>query len=86
LRAVKWKDWKLHLVWEPEVNDGPIKLESPYLFNLIQDPKEETDIHTANSWVSSYMRRMLLDFQKSLQDFPPVPPGARDPYTPPKRP
>jgi arylsulfatase len=85
LRAVKWKDWKLHLVWEPEVNDGPIKLESPYLFNLIQDPKEETDIATANSWASSHMRRMILDFQKSLQDYPPVPPGARDPYTPPQR-
>ena len=37
---------KLHFVWEPEPNDGPIKLEAPYLFNLIQDPKEETDIAT----------------------------------------
>ena len=82
LRAVKWRDWKMHLIWEPEPNAGPNHLEAPYLFNLIQDPKEETDIHTAASWVRTPMRRMIHDFQESLKVHPPTPPGAPDGYVP----
>ncbi len=85
LRAVKWREWKLHLVWEPEVNDGAIKLEAPYLFNLIQDPKEETNVMMANNWVRNVTMRMVHEFRESLKEFPPVPPGAQDPYTPPKK-
>lgn len=84
LRAVKWREWKMHLVWEPEVNDGAIKLEAPYLFNLIQDPKEETNVMMDNTWVRSVTMRMVHAFRESLKEFPPVPPGAQDPYTPPK--
>jgi arylsulfatase len=83
LRAVKWRDWKLHLVWEPEVNDGATKLEAPYLFNLIQDPKEETNVMMEFTWVRSAAMRMVHEFRQSLRKYPPVPPGAPDPYTPP---
>ena len=86
LRAVKWRNWKMHLVWEPEVNDGPIKLESPSIFNLIQDPKEETNVATVQAgWVNSVAMRMIHDFQQSLRDYPPIPPGTTDPYKPPDR-
>ena len=86
LRAVKWRNWKMHLVWEPEVNDGPIKLESPLIFNLIQDPKEETNVATVQAgWVNSVAMRMIHDFQQSLRDYPPIPPGTTDPYKPPDR-
>jgi len=83
LRAVKWREWKMHLVWEPEVNDGAIKLEAPYLFNLIQDPKEETNVMVENGWVRSVAMRMIHEFRQSLKENPPIPPGAPDPYTPP---
>ena len=83
LRAVKWREWKMHLIWEPEVNDGAIKLEAPYLFNLIQDPKEETNVMVENGWVRSVAMRMVHEFRQSLKEHPPVPPGAPDPYTPP---
>ncbi len=83
LRAVKWREWKMHLVWEPEVNDGAIKLEAPYLFNLIQDPKEETNVLVENGWIRSVVMRMVHEFRQSLKDHPPIPPGAPDPYTPP---
>ena len=46
LRAAKWRDWKMHIVWETEPNEGPVHLETPWLFNLLQDPKEETDVGT----------------------------------------
>lgn len=78
LRALKWRDWKLHFYWEPEVNEGKGKLESPYLFNIIRDPKEETDVLVFNTWVTGPMLRMLKAFNDSCLQFPNTPPGAAD--------
>ena len=78
LRAVKWRDWKLHFYWEPEVNEGKGKLESPYLFNLTRDPKEETDVLVFNTWVLGPVLRMVQAFNKSCQQFANTPPGKPD--------
>lgn len=82
LRAVKWRNWKMHLVWETEPNAGPNHLESPLLFNLTQDPKEETDLNTVASWARTPIRRLMQDFQDSLRRHPPLPPGAPDDFVP----
>ena len=82
LRAVKWRDWKLHVVWEPEPNVGPNHLETPWVFNLVQDPKEETDVGTEHSWVRRPLRVLVQEFQDSLRRYPPIPPGAPDDYVP----
>jgi len=82
LRAAKWRDWKMHVVWEPEPNDGPLHLETPWIFNLRRDPKEETDVGTEFSWVRTPLRRMIHEFQASLKANPPIPPGAPDDYVP----
>jgi arylsulfatase len=82
LRAAKWRDWKMHLVWEPEPNAGANHLESPLLFNLTRDPKEETDVNTQASWARTPLRRMIHDFQEGLKRNPPIPPGAPDSYVP----
>jgi len=82
LRAAKWRDWKMHLVWEPEPNAGANHLESPLLFNLIQDPKEETDVNTTAGWARTPLRRMMHEFQEGLKRNPPIPPGAPDDYVP----
>ena len=82
LRAAKWRNWKMHVVWEVEPNDGPIHLESPRIFNLLQDPKEETDVGTEHNWVRGPIRRMILDFQNSLKANPPIPSGSPDGFTP----
>ncbi|MBV6303334.1 arylsulfatase [Candidimonas humi] len=79
MRALKWRDWKLHFYWEPEVNEGKGKLESPYLFNLTRDPKEETDVLVYNTWVLGPMLRMVQAFNESVEAFPNTKPGARDP-------
>jgi arylsulfatase len=79
MRALKWRDWKLHFYWEPEVNEGKGKLESPYLFNLTRDPKEETDVLVYNTWVLGPMLRMVQAFNESVEAFPNTRPGARDP-------
>ncbi|VTU32038.1 arylsulfatase [Variovorax sp. PBL-E5] len=78
LRAVKWRDWKLHFFWEPEVNEGKGKLESPYLFNLTRDPKEESDVLAFNTWVLQPVLRMVQAFNDSCKTFPNTVPGARD--------
>jgi len=78
LRAVKWRDWKLHFYWMPEVNEGKGKLESPYLFNLTRDPKEECNVADHNTWVEDAMLRMVYAFNESCQRWPNTPPGKRD--------
>ncbi|SPA02276.1 Sulfatase family protein 4 (fragment) [Cupriavidus taiwanensis] len=78
LRALKWRDWKLHFYWEPEVNEGKGKLESPYLFNITRDPKEETDVLVFNTWVLGPMLRMVKAFNESCQAHPNTQPGAPD--------
>jgi arylsulfatase len=82
LRAVKWRDWKMHLVWEVEPNAGPNHLETPYLFNIVQDPKEESDVNTTQGWVRGPMRKMMQAFQQTLAAYPPIPPGAPDDFIP----
>lgn len=83
LRALKWRNWKYHYYWEPEVNHSKGKLELPKLFNLIQDPKEETPLIMGKNWALGPLLKMGAEFKQSMQDFPPVPPGTLDPYTPP---
>lgn len=73
LRAIKWKDWKLHLIWEPKVNQSSGRLESPYLFNTVRDPKEESDILAFNTWVMQPMTKLRTEFLKSLK-YDPAPP------------
>jgi len=82
LRAVKWRNWKMHLVWEPEPNSGANHLEAPFIFNVIEDPKEETDVSMRDNWVRTPIRRMIHEFQESLKRHPPIPPGAPDDYEP----
>ena len=82
LRAVKWRDWKMHFIWEPEPNSGPNHLETPWIFNVVQDPKEETDVGNSHSWVRRPLRLLAHEFQEDLKRNPPIPPGAPDDFVP----
>jgi hypothetical protein len=55
------------------------------LFNLLSDPKEETDIKDANPWAQSAMDKLAADFNATTAQFPHVPTNAPDPYAPPRR-
>ena len=85
LRALKWRHWKMHFLWETEPNTGVVHLEVPYLFNVLQDPKEESDVNSTQGWVRGPMRKMQRAFQESLERHPRVPPGAPDDWAPAKR-
>ncbi|CAG8292238.1 unnamed protein product [Penicillium salamii] len=73
LRAINLKDWKLHYVWEPKVNQSSGRLESPYLFNTVRDPKEESDILAFNTWVLQPMMKLKGEIDRSL-NYDPAPP------------
>jgi arylsulfatase len=83
-RAVKWHDWKLHYVYQPEPG-GPPVAPLMRLFNLLSDPKEESDIKDANPWAQSVMDKIVADFIATTERYPHVPPNAPDPYVPPVR-
>ncbi len=82
LRAAKWRHWKLHFVFESEPNTGPKHLETPWLFNIKRDPKEETDAAIDDGWVRGPIRRMIMAFDQTLKDHRPIPPGAPDDFVP----
>jgi len=80
VRAVKWRDWKLHYVWQEEPT-GPVENEMR-LFNLRSDPKEETDVKDFNPGVLAAVDAVVGEFWKSVERYPLIPVGAPDPYTP----
>jgi arylsulfatase A-like enzyme len=84
LRAVKWHDWKLHYTYAPEAGAAPVP-PLMRLFNLLSDPREETDIKDANPWAQGVMDKLVAAFTATTTRYPHVPPNAPDPYQPPKR-
>ncbi len=84
LRAVKWHDWKFHYAYQPEAG-APAVSPLMRLFNLLSDPKEESDIKDVNPWAQSAMEKIVADFDKTTERYPHVPQNAPDPYVPPKR-
>ena len=86
LEAVKWRNWKIAFYdeqrdwWSP-----PVKLGQPKAFDLITDPKEEyPQTGLRNTWSAGPALKVVTDFEQSLKAHPPIPPGAPDPYTPPR--
>jgi hypothetical protein len=55
------------------VNQSSGKLESPYLFNVVRDPKEESDVMAFNTWVLQPMLKLRTAFEKSLRSDPAPP-------------
>ncbi len=84
LRAVKWHDWKLHYVFQPEAG-APAVAPLMRLFNLLSDPREESDIKDANPWVQSVTDKLVADFVATTEKYPHVPPNTPDPYVPPRK-
>jgi arylsulfatase len=82
VRAVKWHDWKLHYVYAPDPGAPP---QPPLmrLFNLLSDPREDTDIKDSHPWAQPLMDNILAAFNDTAKRYPHVPPNTPDPYQPP---
>jgi arylsulfatase A-like enzyme len=83
LSAVKWRNWKMHLIWQEKMYDTPQHLPLPRVYDLLRDMKEERDVGVYNSWVAEPMFKILANFEASLKKYPPIKAGTPDPYTPP---
>jgi arylsulfatase A-like enzyme len=82
LTAVKWRNWKMHLIKQDSMFDIPQKLPLPKIVNLLTDRKEERDVGPYNSWVAEPMTKIIGEFEASLRKYPPIKAGTPDPYTP----
>jgi arylsulfatase len=83
LRAVKWHEWKLHYSYLPHGGEPPVP-PLMRLFNLLSDPKEETDIKDTHPWAHSAIDKLVAEFTATTARYPHVPPNSPDPYVPPK--
>jgi arylsulfatase len=83
LTAIKWRNWKLHLIKQDSMYDVPQKLPLPKLINLLTDLKEERDVISTSTWVAEPMIKIAGAFEASLRKYPPIKVGTPDPYTPP---
>src|SRR5450432_2235331 len=83
LYAVKWRNWKMHLIWQEKMYDVPQKLPLPKVIDLLRDLKEENDVAALNTWVIEPMVHVIGEFEASLKKYPPIKVGTPDPYTPP---
>jgi arylsulfatase len=82
LEAVKWRNWKL-VFYEEQCDwwSPPTKLGTPKGFDLITDPKEEYSATAArNTWNAGPAMKIVVEFEKSLKEQPPIAPGTPDPY------
>ena len=52
LSAVKWHNWKMHLIWQVNMYDPPVTLPESKVINLLTDLKEERDVGAKTSWVA----------------------------------
>jgi hypothetical protein len=88
LYAVKWRNYKMHFVWQQRMYDPPQKLAVPRLIDLYDNPQERIEETVGESaavtraWVLHAMFAQLAKFQESLTKYPPIPMGTSDPYTP----
>ena len=83
MHAVKWRNWKMHFIWQEYMKDPPQDLPVPRAFNLLEDPRERHDIFLpANTWVMRPVQAAIQAYQDSLVEFPNIEPGTMDPYSP----
>ena len=83
LSAVKWRNWKAHLIWQENMYAPPQKLPLPKIINLLTDLKEERDVGAHNSWVAEPVVKIIGELEASLKRYPPIKVGTPDPYAPP---
>jgi arylsulfatase len=76
LSAVKWRNWKIHLIWQVGMYDPPMTLPLPRIINLLTDLKEERDVAAKSGWVGAPMMKILAEHAESLRRFPPIIPSV----------
>lgn len=82
LQAVKWKQYKIHFYDQETMVSPPLKLGIPQLYNLYNNPTEDPNKPSTESWIIGPVYRILGEYEKSIQKYPIIPMGTPDPYQP----
>ena len=84
LRALKWRNWKVHFGWAETKYDAVQRFSTaPKVVDLTRDPREERQaVEPANSWLQYTGLSVINTFMASTKKFPNVPVGAADDYAP----
>ena len=89
LYAVKWRNYKLHFVWQERMYDVPQKLAVPRLIDLYDNPQEtiqetmgESSIIT-RGWIMHAIFREFARLKATVAKDPLIPMATPDPYAPP---
>lgn len=85
LQAVKWRNFKLHFYKQDTMSSPPQKLGIPKLYNLYVNPQELDDKQATDSWIVGPVLKVVAQYEQSVKQFPNIPMGTPEPYTPPKR-
>lgn len=87
LYGVKWGNFKMKLVDQKYMTDPAKQLPTPYLINLVVDPKEREPFNYPHlhTWVFGHTGRILREFEQSVEREPLVPVGAALDYVPKKK-
>ncbi len=89
LYAMKWRNYKMHFVWQVRMHDVPQKLAVPRLIDLYDNPQENIEETIGESsvvtraWVLHAMFAELGKLKATLAKDPLIPMGTPDPYVPP---
>ncbi len=82
--GVKWRNWKLNFKEQDTLFSETREYGIPRLYNLYTDPQEQENILFPNTWVPKAALGQLGAHIVSLKTNPPIKPGTKDPYVPPK--
>jgi arylsulfatase len=85
LRAFKWRNFKVHLAWQPTKYDPVVRYSTTSkVVDLTRDPREERSVaEPSNRWVEFPISKMMADFMATTKRYPNIPVGAPDDYQPP---
>ena len=82
--GVKWRNWKMNFK-EIDTIFGEVKeYGMPKIYNLYKDPGERESVTFPHTWVAKAAMPQLIQHVMSLRQEPPIKPGTKDPYEPPK--
>ena len=79
IKAIRYKQWKLHFETSENYYAPYVKQKFPVMYNIRMDPFESfdgvtdrSDIVQAKQWLNEPVQHLLGEHIKSLQEYPPV--------------
>ena len=82
--GVKWRNWKVTLKEQESVFSETVAYGTPRVYNLLTDPQERESVLFPHTWVPKAALGQLGEHAQSFATHPPIRPGTKDPYEPPK--